>query len=480
MAGHTIGTSLNPDDLIGGTPEDDRLRGTSGDDTIHGLGGDDRIDGSGGNDVLYGEAGNDILNGRGGIDFLDGGVGADQMAGGTGGDTYHVDDAGDVVVEEIGGGDSDRVFSSVSWTMASNVEYLHLTGTADIDATGTSNSWQSIYGNSGSNVIRGLGGDDMIDAGAGDDELYGGSGDDQVQGGAGVDTVYGGTGDDSLAGDSFSLSDSDTAADTVDGGGGMDTLWASGGGDTLIGGTGDDFYLVNEHTDVTLVELAGEGHDHISLKNQSHTLGANFEGMYMEIADGGSYTGTGNASANDIYASGSEGLATVSLFGLGGDDTLAADGFANVTLNGGGGNDHLIAGSSSTILRGGDGHDRFWLGNADHTATGGAGSDVFVLHNALGDWGLATLTDFHGNQDSIEVATETLAGLEGEERAVRANEFVRGAEATTASHRFIFDSSAGALYYDSDGNGAAAQQLLANIDVVGGTFNHQDIDLVLF
>ena len=51
-------------------------------------------------DVLSGMGGGDTLTGNEGNDILDGGTGADQMSGGKGNDTYHVDDAGDQVVED--------------------------------------------------------------------------------------------------------------------------------------------------------------------------------------------------------------------------------------------------------------------------------------------------------------------------------------------------------------------------------------------
>ena len=53
---------------------------------------DNTVNGAAANDTLFGGAGNDRLNG---------GAGADAMSGGTGNDTYIVDNAGDVVTENL-------------------------------------------------------------------------------------------------------------------------------------------------------------------------------------------------------------------------------------------------------------------------------------------------------------------------------------------------------------------------------------------
>ena len=56
-----------------------------------------------------------------GNDFLDGGAGADTLLGGKGDDTYLVDNASDVIIELANEG-VDTVQSSVSYTLADNVE----------------------------------------------------------------------------------------------------------------------------------------------------------------------------------------------------------------------------------------------------------------------------------------------------------------------------------------------------------------------
>lgn len=202
-------TNAGSDELHGGDGNDtlygiegsDLLYGDAGDDVLAGgLGSDHLVGGDGndkliddlfdltnykdqasaalraGDDILEGGAGNDILSSQGGNDYLDGGTGADSMGGGAGDDTYVVDDAGDGVGENTGAG-TDLVFSSITYTLTSNVENLTLMGTAVINGTGN-NLNNVILGNAANNVLTGLGGNDRLDGGGGTDIMIGGPGND--------------------------------------------------------------------------------------------------------------------------------------------------------------------------------------------------------------------------------------------------------------------------------------------------------------
>ncbi|MBS7790941.1 hypothetical protein KTR66_13095 [Roseococcus sp. SDR] len=141
-------------------------------------------------DSLYGGAGNDTLIGGGGADRLDGGLGADSMSGGIDNDIYLVDDAGDVVVEAADAGD-DRVLASVSHSLATNVERLSLTGSADLDGTGNAQA-NRLDGNAGANRLDGSEGNDTLGGLGGQDTLIGGDGADLLDGGLGADVLTGG------------------------------------------------------------------------------------------------------------------------------------------------------------------------------------------------------------------------------------------------------------------------------------------------
>lgn len=203
-----MGTSGN-DALPGGRANsgNEKFYGLAGNDVLRGGAGADHLDGGGGVDTasyagsnaavnvrldtgkasgghatgdklvsienLTGSSHNDTLRGNSGDNVLDGGSGADYMAGGAGNDTYVVDNAKDVVFESGTGGGRDTVKSSVSYTIASNVEELHLTGTANLNGTGNTGS-NVLRGNSGNNVLNGHNGNDVINGGLGNDTLKGG------------------------------------------------------------------------------------------------------------------------------------------------------------------------------------------------------------------------------------------------------------------------------------------------------------------
>ncbi len=111
-----------------------------------------------GRDTLFGEAGDDILDGGGGVDF---------MFGGKDNDTYFVNSRADVVGEHADEG-VDTISASSSYTLASNIENMIMTG--DSDGTLGGNSLDNhLIGNSGNNILAGGLGSDVLEGGLGDD-----------------------------------------------------------------------------------------------------------------------------------------------------------------------------------------------------------------------------------------------------------------------------------------------------------------------
>ncbi|WP_052954862.1 calcium-binding protein [Microvirga vignae] len=204
---------------VNGTSGKDIYNGSDGANVLTGANDDDNLFGNGGNDVLDGGLGNDVLRGGEGSDtarfsgtaaaavdlnvagpqetgygtdtldsienltggsgadhftgnaianVLDGRLGADQMSGGAGNDIYHVDNVGDRVIETASGGTADRVYTSISYTLAAAVERLYASGSAAL----------SLTGNTLANVIKGNAGHNRIDGGYGKDVLTGGMGND--------------------------------------------------------------------------------------------------------------------------------------------------------------------------------------------------------------------------------------------------------------------------------------------------------------
>jgi Ca2+-binding RTX toxin-like protein len=288
------------------------------------LEGGEAIDGNGNGAAnrLYGNTAANRLHGRGGDDTLDGGMGADSLFGGTGDDLYVVDDPGDSVTENADEG-SDRVISSVSHTLSTNVENLTLAGEGDTNGAGNTadnrlvgNDYRNrleglegadyldgagdhdhLLGGDGDDVLYGgddavlwrdqpfatprivgifvpnecyvTGNDDILEGGAGNDHLDGGSGNDLLQGGDGDDTLYGGdeglTWDACGGGGSGYVNGNDdelyggAGVDLLEGGSGDDLLDGGTGLDTLRGGTGNDIYYVDGHYE--FIDGDGSGGD---------------------------------------------------------------------------------------------------------------------------------------------------------------------------------------------------------------------------
>ncbi|HSB73539.1 MAG TPA: peroxidase family protein [Candidatus Methylomirabilis sp.] len=282
------------------------LFGGAGADTLSGLDGNDGLLGGDGNDGLLGGAGNDGLNGGAGDDGLNGGAGADTMVGGAGNDTFIVDDAGDVVLELVGGGTDTVRTALASYTLGTTVENLTFTGAGNFSGTGNALA-NTLFGGAGNDTLSGLDGDDGLLGGAGNDTLAGGAGNDGLNGGAGADL--------------------------------------------LVGGLGHDTYVVDDLGDVVL-EFAGGGTDTVRTTLGSYTLGANLE--HLVYAGTGPFTGTGNALANALTG----GAGADTLDGAAGADRLFG-GLGNDTYRfaRGGGQDTVqetdaTPGNTDTVLFG--------------------------------------------------------------------------------------------------------------------------------
>ena len=166
-----------------------------------------KINGTGNalDNVLIGNASVNALAGGAGNDWLDGGAGADGLTGGAGDDTYVFDASNDKATESAGGG-YDSVVSSITASLASEVERLFLTGAGAVNGSGNASSnWivgndamNTLDGGSGSDLLLGRGGNDTLQDTASGNAFDGGSGDDALKGGAGKDFFAGGTGTDSL------------------------------------------------------------------------------------------------------------------------------------------------------------------------------------------------------------------------------------------------------------------------------------------
>ncbi len=89
------------------------------------------------------------------------------MYGGAGDDTYQLGSTNDSVHESANEG-IDLVESTITCTLAANVENLTLMGTAALNGTGNELN-NTLVGNDAANVLDGGGGVDILRGGKGDD-----------------------------------------------------------------------------------------------------------------------------------------------------------------------------------------------------------------------------------------------------------------------------------------------------------------------
>ncbi len=355
--------------------------------------------------TLTGSSAVNVLTGGSGDDLLNGGGGADTMIGGGGNDTYIVDNAHDVVVENPGEG-TDSVQSSVTHTLAANVENLTLTGTSALNGTGNDLD-NVIVGNSGNNTLAGLGGADHLDGGPGglDTATYAASS-------AGVDvSLATGTGS---GGDA--QGDTLVNIDNLTGSAFNDTLEGNGGNNVLNGGAGTDTVSYEHAAAGVTVSLA--------ITTAQNTIGAGTDTLI-----------------------GFENLTGAAGFG----NTLTGNKGANV-LTGGSGDDQLNGGAGADTLIGGAGHN---------TLTGGTGNDTFVFAAPTGA-SMDTVTDF-ATGDHVAVHGTDYGLAPG---ALDPAYFVQGSAATASHAQFVYDTGTHDLMWDADGTGVTAAVQIAGFNAV--------------
>jgi Ca2+-binding RTX toxin-like protein len=357
--------------LAGGSEVESLIVNTSIGLTLTGNEFSHTITGNTGNDTLIGGIGNDTLNGS---------TGADTMAGGAGNDTYFVDNAGDVVTENVGNG-TDTIKATANYTLAGGSEVESLTVNTSIGLT--------LTGNEFSHTITGNTGNDTLNGGVGNDTLNGSTGADTMAGGAGNDTYFVdntgdvvteavGQGTDTVMSNvSYTLAANlevltanggtnltltgNALANTINGTAGNDTLDGKAGADAMNGGAGNDTYFVDNAGD-TVADSTGTDTVNTTLLN--YTLGATIENL--SFIGSGNFTGTGTALNN--------------------------------VITGGAGSDTLSTGAGNDTLIGGAGADKM---------TGGAGNDAFQFFAGFGADNITDFTAHAGlaaNKDLIDVS----------------------------------------------------------------------------
>ncbi|TIQ81322.1 MAG: calcium-binding protein, partial [Mesorhizobium sp.] len=106
--------------------------------------------------------------------------------------------------------------------------------------------------------------------------------------------------------------------------------------------------------------------------------------------------------------------------------------------------------AGANVINGGGGADKL---------SGFGGNDTFVFNSALGNGNVDRITDF--NQDKIRLDDAIFAGLHL--GGLPSAAFFAGTAAHDSSDHIIYNSSTGALSFDSDGAGGASQTQFATL-----------------
>ncbi len=337
------------------------------------------------------------------------------------------------------------------------------TGQKDVIDAGAGNDRVAGFGNN--DTLKGGSGNDELDGGAGNDVLIGGLGDDILLGGenafqdAGIDTadysastaavtvqlrfssfdsgfqasgtqigndtlyeidnVIGGTVNDTLAGNQF--------ANALSGRGGNDMLRGSLGADTLDGGTGADTMTGGIDNDIYVVD--------------------NIADIVDELNDGG--------DGVDLVRS-SISFSLASTRAVGDVENLTLTGTAPISGSGNSLANKITGNSGNNILNGGLGAD---------TLDGKGGKDVFLFNSTLGSGNVDRILNYSKTDDVIRLENAIFTKLTTL-GTLSASAFTANASgvATSASHRIIYETDTGNLYYDSNGNAAGGSVLFARLD----------------
>ncbi|TRC71358.1 calcium-binding protein [Mesorhizobium sp. WSM4307] len=199
---------------------------------------------------------------------------------------------------------------------------------------------------------------------------------------------------------------------TFYGTGGADVLHGTTGADTMVGGGYNDTYYVNNVGD-KVVELLGGGNDTV-LASVSYALSAGSEIEHLAITS-------------------KSGTTPMNLKGNGFSQTIDGNAGSNI-INGGGGKDVL---------------------------TGNGGKDYFFFNAALKTGNVDKITDFNVAQDKIALDHHVFTGLQA--GALPTSAFHQGRGAHDSGDHIIYNSSTGALSFDSDGEGGAHQIQFATL-----------------
>ncbi|MGH8203481.1 MAG: calcium-binding protein, partial [Steroidobacteraceae bacterium] len=387
------------DDVLYGDAASTYVTGGAYDNTLYGGAGDDQLQTDAGNDVADGGPGNDYLHGGAGNDvyiFRPGG-GHDRLGHDPGGFdgvffgggltrtdvTFEPDFRGFLVARILASGETLTIpasgigFEQVA--VAGIERFMFSNGSVFTSAEifAPTQGPDTLLGTSGDDTIDGLAGNDRIVGYAGNDILIGGPGDDLILGGSGDDILDGGPGNDRfdpteyLQAPGWWFSSGNNHNDTYrfGYGDGQDVISELQGTDTVLFEAGvsvADVSLTNEGYDL-VISLAGSD-DRVTVKD--HFLPSSIFSQDAHVIE--------RLQFADGTVLGSEVLASATITGTPGNDTLTGFENANNRIVGLGGDDRLTGNRLDDVLEGGAGRDTLLGGEGNDQLFGGDGDDVLT------------------------------------------------------------------------------------------------------
>lgn len=456
-----------------GTAYDDTLSGDNNSNVIYGNGGADLLwGGTGGEDSLYGGDGGDafrISEDASAGDKIFGGAGYDEIIVWHGG-TYDIS-----LMDSFEGVEAIRFetgYDGGGITIAKNdtTNSFWTSGTVDGNSAGAAESLTVNIGAGGGNAFdasqltftdwdidfnqvftNGTGGDDTITGFAGQDVINGNGGNDLLIGSDRYDILNGGDGDDVFR------------FGSDPGSGWMGQTEIDGGNDTdRLQVTGDvNFTSLGRLDNVEEIEVTANHSAEFSADK------ATGESWKLFGDTGGSETVQITQAAGDST--------DLTGFTFDGSWTAGQDSLVIATNDGG----------SETVV-GSDFGERILGSQGSDVLTGNGGNDIFVYQSST-QW-TDTINGFTTDEDKLHLETASVGNL-----AVGSLDAARFASTTdaagytatgsaagmTADTRFVLvDNAVGndQLYYDADGSGAGAGQLVASFDDTS-SIDHDDITI---
>jgi Ca2+-binding RTX toxin-like protein len=284
-----------------------------------------------------------VITANNGTDTLTAGSGLATLVGGIGRDTFVVNNSGDVINEAyVGTGSLEQ--TSVSTTLAKNLQNLTGTGNANLTLTGnnlndvvTSNTGiDTLVGGTGNETFVVNNFQDVINTptiNAGNDTIVSSVNWNLAQGfvnltGTGQHTqLTGNSGNDVLT--------DNGAYNTLVAGSGNDTLVGSTSGDTLVGGAGNDTFVLNSTSDTIVDQFTGTNNSVVTSVGFSGTSYANIQNV----------TGTGYSNMTLGV-----GINVVNGLPVAGNYVITSNQGVD-TLQGGFGNNTFVVNNSSDYLQ---------------------------------------------------------------------------------------------------------------------------------